>query len=127
MPDDHSNAQWTKNNLAQFHTWWFLNKLGQTRSEFDNAAGVKMSKLKFWNAVASPDARRVKAGAYASAMDGYFREKLSATFENGYHWGRAVDELAAVLASKDKTVLQLATAVDAAYDFVGEPEEDPIV
>jgi hypothetical protein len=38
-----------------------------------------------------------------------------------------VDEIAGVLASGEKTIQDLSVAVDAAYDFVGEPDEDPIV
>lgn len=127
MPEDMADSSWTKNHLAQFRTWFFLNRLGQTKVEFEDAAGVTMSKLKFWNAAASADARRIKAGAFASAMDGYFRDKLGASFEKGYSWGRAVDEIAAVLSSGDKTIQELSVAVDAAYDFVGEPAEEPIV
>jgi hypothetical protein len=127
MPEDMADISWTKNNLAQFRTWFFLSKLGQTKAVFEDAAGVKMSKLKFWNAVASADARRIKAGAFASAMDGYFREKLGASFEKGYSWGKAVDEIAGVFSSGDRTIHALSAAVDAAYDFVGEPEEEPIV
>ncbi len=110
-------ANWTKNNRACTTTWTTLRVLDQNKRVFKDSGPVKMSELTFWNAAASSDLRKLQATTIANQMDNVFRDIRKANFEAGVTKEEAVAAIIDTLTVADKTISDLAAAIDAKYLF----------
>lgn len=116
MPD----CNWTNNNLACVNSWAFLRVLKQLKNVFGSAGTLKMRQLAYWDPSASPDLRRAAALTLASQLDNMFVKGVGAKYEPGYNRTKAVNAMADVLVSPDKTLCEFAVVVDEAYRFTKE-------
>jgi hypothetical protein len=110
-------ADWTKNNRACTTTWTTLRVLDQNDKVFNDSGNVKMSGLTFWNAAASADMRKLQATTLATQMDNTFRMIRKANFEAGVTKEAAIAAMIDILTTEDKTISDLAAAIDEKYLF----------
>lgn len=113
---------WSKNNRACTTLWTSLSKMKQLITNFDDSEGLKMSNLTFFNSLASADLRKQQATIVADQLDTIFRTGRGAKYENDISRGKAMISMIGILTDEEKTVSDLATAVDEAYNFWGELE-----
>jgi len=110
-------ADWSKNNRACTTTWTTLMVLDQLKTGFDDAGGMKMSLLTFWNAADSGEMRSLKVSTLAIQMDNIFTMVRGAKYEEGKDKGSALQDIKNIMTSPDKTVKDLAAANDENYLF----------
>ena len=125
-----SPCPWNANNLACSNTNGVLNGMEEIRSRFSDTKNIKMDALDFWiqGSVISPEQKDLNARALAGRLDRLFRKLLGAKYEKKssradsgkYSRSTAIEEMAAILRSQDRTVCELAVAVDKVYRFRGE-------
>ena len=108
---------WDKDNEACLFTWVYLGMDKQIDTNFEDTEKLKMTGLTFWNKSSSAQMRRIEAQALAGYLDGAFRKKVFAEYQAGYGFGKAIQDMAAILTSASKTVCGLAAEVDKIYLF----------
>lgn len=111
---------WSNNNLAHVHTWMALRVLGQSSKTFDASEDVKVCNYEFWVDGDSAAMRSQKARALAVQLDNIFRLYQGASYESDYSKLKAINALATVLRSGDKTIAALGEEADNCYFFAGE-------
>lgn len=115
-----TECNWTNNNLACVNAWAFLRVLKQFKAVFGAAGQLKVKQFAYWNPAATPEARRTEALALATQLDSMFTLGVGAKYEPGFNRTKATNGITDVLVSADKTLCEIAVAVDEAYRFTGE-------
>jgi hypothetical protein len=110
---------WSKNNQASKSTWFALLNLEQTTKTFNNAEDQRMDDLTFFNPE-DTNATKDSARNLARVMSNVFQEYNGATLEDGVTDAAARKGMVEVMTVAEKTIADLAEAVDASYLFLGE-------
>ena len=113
-------ADWTKNNRACTTLWTTLYTMQQLSTNFDDSGELKMNDLTFFNALGSSDLLKQQAMIIADQLDNVFRNARGAKYEANFDRTKAIGNMAEILTVEDKQVKDLASTVDAAYNFWGE-------
>ena len=110
---------WSNNNVACLTTWTVLSQkiLGQHDLPFEPVGALKMSKLPFFNGVATVGNQVLEAEAIADMIYKLAQFKLAAQPEPGHDYVSAVNAMTQILKDKDKTVAELAAVVDEVLAF----------
>jgi len=113
-------ADWSENNRACKTLWSTLFEMHQVSTIFNDSGVLKMSDLTFYNPLDSADMRKQHAAIIADQLDNTFRVGRGAKYEDNFDRTKAITGLTAILTDAEKQVADLASAVDAIYNFWGE-------
>ena len=111
-------AEWNNNNRACTVLWTSLYIMRQLTTNFSDSGALPMSELIFFSSVDSDDLRAQNAYMVADQLDSIFRRGgFGATFENGVDGSTAITGMVSILIDSEKTVADLAEAIDVFYAF----------
>ena len=120
MADD---SNWSNNNLAHVYTNLALVSLKQYEPRvFADVGGITVSEMAFFPAPgATGDLKKTAAESLAAMIDGIMNQWVEgAKYEVGFNAIKSIKTIAVPLADGDKTVADVANAVDEAFFFAGE-------
>src|SRR2546422_3154849 len=117
MPPSENNHgfKWNPDNLACRNTYTLLVGLKQLTEAFSQAGRKQMKQFAFWNAASTDSMRRLVAAGLAAQIDKFYMKVLLAAYEDGYDFHRALETMADTLIVQERTVTDLAEAVDGIY------------
>ncbi|MBL0357360.1 MAG: hypothetical protein IPP72_10965 [Chitinophagaceae bacterium] len=110
-------AIWTSNNLACVNLWSTLYIMKQHKKTFKKAEKLKMKELLFFNPLLTEDELKFEAAGIADFLDIVFKNTYGGKYEDGIDKAKAVNHLVDTLIEGDKTMADLAAAVDDDYNF----------
>ena len=113
-------SNWNKNNRACTTLWSTLFTMNQLSTNFDNSGSLKMRDLTYYNNLSIGDLLSQDAEIIADQLDNVFRHARGAKFESGIDHSKALSDMIQVLSKSEKSVEDLAEAIDALYFFWGE-------
>ena len=114
---------WSNNNLAHIYTDSAFASLGQySQNDFSKVGKIKMKSLKFHPGTNAGAASKNQAAlAMATMLDGIMNQWVNGTqYEDNFGPAKAIKKIAGVLKDGEKTVEEVADAVDASFYFAGE-------
>jgi hypothetical protein len=120
MANEDEAPKWDSEDIACRNTYTLLIGLEQLTEPFTPAGQKQMKQLAFWNKTTSDTLRRLTAAGLAAHLDKFYMKVLLARYEEGFEFHHAIEVLADILCSADKTLSELAQTVNAIYHFRGE-------
>lgn len=112
--------EWSRNNRACTTLWTTLSRMNQIFTNFDESGTLAMPDLTFFNPTASSTLRRQEATILADELDNIFIVGRGAQYEDGVTHDMAITATIDILTNAEKTLTDLALAVDENYLFWGE-------
>lgn len=115
---------WNANVQAHAQTWMYLFMKGELLTSFPDSRELKMRQMAWWNALATPDVRRIDAEKVAIALHRFFRDAMKRRYEEEFEpqgFTGAVRALSEILVVAERTIPELAGGVNAVFRFEDEP------
>jgi hypothetical protein len=113
-------ADWSKDNRACKALWTCLYRMKQVSANFDDSGSLQINSLLFYSTIDSAELRKQEAISIADELDTVFRNGLGTVYENTIDRTSAMQQMVNILTDGNKSVTDLASAVDACYKFWGE-------
>jgi hypothetical protein len=113
-------AEWLKNNRACEALWTSLYRMRQIFENFEDSENLQINSLLFYSSLDSAELRKQQANLIADQLDNTFRNGRGAVYENGIDRTSAIQNMVDILTEGDKTLNDLASAIDNCYKFWGE-------
>lgn len=122
-PEADAAADWDPNVQAHTQTWMFLFLKEEIVTSFPDSRGLQMQHMAWWNALATPEVRRLDAQLLAISLHRFFRDAMKRPYEKAFaenSFARAILALTETLVVTDKTVPDLAAVTNAIFRFKDE-------
>ncbi len=110
----HSRAG---DDLISVYTWFVLMQLDQHRKDVADCRSMKIRELAFYSGHEGPDDRRRAAEALALPLMNLYSALGKTALERGVSMDQAKQMIVGVLLDGEKTVTDLAAALDECYQL----------
>lgn len=110
-------SNWSSNNRACTSTWATLFRMGQIRVSFSDSGRLPIGQLTFYSNLSTTELRKQEAMIIADQMDNIFRAGRGAIYEDNFDRTKSLSKMMEILVTEDKTVADLAGAIDNCYLF----------
>lgn len=125
-PSVAATGAWDGKVKANKQVWLYLFLEEEILTGFNDSKNVTMKQMAWWNTAASPDVRLIDADKVAGAMHHFFKADAELPYEKKFTEGYsiAVPHLLKVLTNPDKTIPDLAKAVNDVFKFEDESDSN---